>query len=67
MKIKHQKYEKRNSWKWYENSSIVNEIETLNDEDRTIEELKKVFPDELEKLEETLNNYISENDLTVSW
>ena len=51
---KHQKYEKRNSWKWYKNSSIVIERETLNDEDRTIEELKKVFLDEIEKLEETL-------------
>ena len=43
--------------------NIVNERETLASEDGTIKDLEKDFPAEIEKLEEALNNYISENDL----
>ena len=39
--------------------NIVNEI----GEDRTIEDLKKDYPKEIEKLEEALLNYIGKNDL----
>ena len=45
--------------------NIVNEIEPLASVDRTTEDIKKEFPDEIEKLEEALNNYISENDLKI--
>ena len=41
---------------------IVNELETMISEDRTIEDLKKDFQKEIEELEETLSIYISEND-----
>ena len=43
--------------------NIVKEIETLISEDRTIEDYKRDFPDENDRLEEVLNNYISDNDL----
>ena len=45
--------------------NVVNEIETLINEDRTIEDIKKAFPVEIQKLEEALNSYISENDLKL--
>ena len=35
----------------------------MTSEDRTIEDLKKDFLDEIEKLEEALSNYRSEHDL----
>ena len=41
--------------------NIVNEIE----EDRTIEDLKKDYPDEIEKLEDAIIIYIGENDLKL--
>ena len=44
---------------------IVNKTETISTEDRTIDDLKKVFPDEIENLEETLNNYISDSDRKI--
>ena len=40
---------------------IVTEIETLTIEDRTNDVLKIDFQAEIDKLEETLNNFISEN------
>ena len=45
--------------------NIVHEIETLTSEDNTFQDIKKNFPNEIEKLEETLTNCISENDLEV--
>ena len=45
--------------------TIVNEIETLIIDDRTIEGIFKVFPDEFDYLEEALNIHISENYLKV--
>ena len=46
---------------------IVNVIEAIFSKDKynneSTEDLKKNFPDEIEKLEEALNNYRSENDL----
>ena len=48
---------------------FVIEIERLISEDRykneSTEDFRKDFPDEIEKLEEALNNYISENDLKI--
>ena len=48
-------------------SNILNnvyEIETMINEHGIFEELKKVFRDEIEEVEQTLSIYISENDLT---
>ena len=43
-------------------SNIVNEVETLISEDRTIENNKMVFRNEIGRLEGALNNYKSEKD-----
>ena len=45
---------------------IVNRLESLVNNERTIEDSKKDFPDEFGKLKEALNNYISDNDLEIS-
>ena len=42
--------------------NIVNEIEAFTSEDKTFDDILKVFPDQIENLEEALNNYRSEND-----
>ena len=39
---------------------IVNELEKEN---RTVEDLKKNYPEEIEKLEEASLNYMGESDL----
>ena len=41
------------------------EIDNLEEDDRTIKNLKKYYPDEIENLEEALLNYIGENDLKI--
>ena len=41
------------------------EIENLEEDDRTIKNLKKFYPEEFEILEEALLNYIGENDLKI--
>ena len=41
------------------------EIESLEEDDRTIKNLKKNHPEEIENLEEALLNYIGENDLKI--
>ena len=41
------------------------EIENLQEDDRTIKNLKKYYPEEIENLEEALLNYIGENDLKI--
>ena len=43
-----------------ENLAIVNK---RGEDDRTIEDLKKDYPNEIKNLEETLNDYMGENDL----
>ena len=43
-------------------SNIVNEIE---EEDRTIKDLKEEYPEKIIKLEESLLNYMGENDLKI--
>ena len=40
--------------------NIVNEV---IEEDKTIKDLKKYYPDKIKNLEETLLNYMGENDL----
>ena len=41
------------------------EIENLEEDERTIKILKKIYPEEIENLEEALLNYIGENDLKI--
>ena len=41
------------------------EIENLEEDDRTIKNLKKYYPDEIENLEEALLKYIGEKDLKI--
>ena len=52
----------------YEVLDSVNEIKSLTEQYRyknfSYKDLKKKFPDEIEKLEEALNSYISENNFT---
>ena len=45
--------------------SIVNEIEKLTNEDRSIQCIEKEFPDENDILGETFKNYISKNDRRI--
>ena len=44
---------------------ILNNLIETGEKDRTIEDIEKDYPDKIEKLEEALNNYISENDLYI--
>ena len=48
---------------------LVNEIETLIRDNRhkngSLEDLKRDFSDAIDKLEEKLNGYLSENDLKI--
>ena len=44
---------------------ISNFVKGVGQKDRTIEDLKKYYPTEIEKLEEALFNYIGENDLQL--
>ena len=41
------------------------EIEILEEDDRTIESLKNIYPEEIENLEEALLKYIGEKDLKI--
>ena len=56
-----------NCWKnWkknVDNDEILNIVNEIGGEDRTIEELKKDYPDKINKLEEALKSYMPENDL----
>ena len=45
-----------------DNDELLNFVNDLGEEDRTIEDLKKDYPDEIIELEETLLNYMGEND-----
>ena len=45
-----------------ENDEISNIVKEKGEEDRTIEDLKKDYPNEIEKLEEALLKYIGAND-----
>ena len=43
----------------------MNIVDEIAEEDRTIKELKKDYPIEIEKLEEVLLNYLGTNDLKI--
>ena len=48
-----------------DNDEILNIVNKILEEDRTIEDLKKDNPEEIKELEEALLNYIGENDLKI--
>ena len=47
------------------NDEILNIVNKIEEEDRTIKDLKKDYPEEIKNLEEALLNYIGENDLKI--
>ena len=46
-----------------DNDEILDILIELGEDDRTIEDLKKDYPNEIKKLEEALFDYMGENDL----
>ena len=48
-----------------DNDEILDIVNKIVEDDRTIEDLKKDFPIEIKKLEEALFDYMGENDLTI--
>ena len=48
-----------------DNDAILKIVNEIVEEDKTIKDLKKDYPDKIKNLEETLLNYIGENDLKV--
>ena len=48
-----------------DNDEILNIVSKIVEDDRTIEYLKKDYPDEIKNLEEALLDYIGENDLKL--
>ena len=48
-----------------DNDEILSFGNEIRDEDATIEDLKKYFPEKIEKIQEALDNYVSENDLNL--
>ena len=48
-----------------DNDEILDIVNKIVEDDRTIEDLKKDYPDEINKLEEALLNYMGENDLKI--
>ena len=49
-----------------DNDEILDIVNEIIEEDGTIEDLKKDYPNEIEKLEEALLNYMGENDPNIS-
>ena len=47
------------------NDEVLNIVNEIEESDRTIKGLKKVCPNEMKKLDETLLNYMVGNDLKV--
>ena len=48
-----------------DNDEILNIVNEIGEENRKVEEMKKDYPIEIEKLEQSLLNYIRENDLNL--
>ena len=48
-----------------DNDEILNFVNEIVENDKTIEDLKKDYLDKIENLEETLLNYMGENDLKI--
>ena len=49
-----------------DNDEILNIINEIMEQDETIKDLKKDYPEEIIKLEEALFNFMDENDLKIS-
>ena len=47
----------------FDNDEILGIVDEIREDDRTIKGLKKDYPNEIEKLEEVLLNFIGENNL----
>ena len=48
-----------------DNNETLNIVNKIVEDDRTIEDLKKDYPDKIVELEEALLDYIGENDLKI--
>ena len=48
-----------------DNDEILNIVDELAEDDETIKDLKKDYPDKIKELEEALLNYMGENDLKI--
>ena len=48
-----------------DNDEILNIVDEIVEDDKTIKDLKKGYPDKIKNLEEALLNYIGENDLKI--
>ena len=48
-----------------DNDEILNIVNKIVEDDRTIKDLKKDYPDEINELEEALLDYMGENDLKI--
>ena len=49
-----------------DNDEILDIVNEIREEDKTIKDLKKEYPDKIENLEEALLNNMGENDLKTS-
>ena len=48
-----------------DNDEILNIVDEIVEDDKTIKDLKKDYPDKIKNLEEALLNYMGENDLEI--
>ena len=48
-----------------DNDEILNIVDKIEEDDRTIEDLKKDYPEEIKNLEKALLDYMGENDLKI--
>ena len=48
-----------------DNDEILNIVDKIEEDDRTIEDLNKDYPEEIKNLEEALLDYMGENDLKI--
>ena len=48
-----------------DNGEILDIFNKIVEDDRTIEDLKKEYPNEIKKLEEAILDYMGENDLKI--
>ena len=48
-----------------DNDEILDIVKEITEDDKTIKDLKKDYPDKIKNLEEALLNYMGENDLNI--
>ena len=48
-----------------DNDEILNIVNEIVEEDKTIKDLRKDYPDKIKNLEEVLLKYLEENDLKI--